>query len=105
MALLISPRSKEPWNSELGTCTNSPAAVGFVESSRPTANIEKESTAPAKGPASEMSTFVLRSGRIDLNYMIKISNQQYIHSSSSIFHKYKKLMRVKSMFPIKNLPE
>jgi hypothetical protein len=29
--------------------------------------METESAAPANGPASEMSTFGLRSGRIDLN--------------------------------------
>lgn len=52
----------------LGTCTKSPAASGFDESSKPTENIAQDSAAPAKGPASEMSTFVLRSGRIDLNY-------------------------------------
>ena len=55
----------------LGTCTKSPAATGFDEISRPTANIEKERAAPANGPAREMSTFVLRSGIIDLNYKDK----------------------------------
>lgn len=62
------PRSKDPWNSELGTCTKSPAASGFDDSKRPTANIEKDNAAPENGPASETSTFVLRSGRMDLNY-------------------------------------
>lgn len=52
----------------LGTCTKSPATSGFDERRRPTANIENDSTAPAKGPASDMSTCVLLSGRIDLNY-------------------------------------
>lgn len=51
----------------LGTCTKSPATSGFDERRRPTANIENDSTAPAKGPASDMSTCVLLSGRIDLN--------------------------------------
>lgn len=68
VALLINPRSREPWKSMLGTCTKSPAASGFDESNKPTQNIENDSTAPAIGPAAEMSTFVLRSGRIDLNY-------------------------------------
>lgn len=52
----------------LGTCTRSPVALGLDESSRPTANIDSDNAAPAIGPASDMSTFVLRSGRTDLNY-------------------------------------
>ena len=68
MALLINPRSKEPWNNKLGTCTKSPVVSGFDERRRPTANIENDNTAPAKGPASDMSTCVLLSGRMDLNY-------------------------------------
>ena len=52
----------------LGTCTKSPVVSEFDESSRPTANIEQDSIAPANGPASDMSTFVLLSGRMDLNY-------------------------------------
>lgn len=52
----------------LGTCTKSPAASGLDERRRPTANIENDSTAPAKGPESDTSTCVLLSGRMDLNY-------------------------------------
>lgn len=66
--LLMSPRSNEPWNNVLGTCTRSPKPDGFDESAKPTQNIENESAAPAKGPANEISTMVFRSGRIDLNY-------------------------------------
>lgn len=51
----------------LGTCTNSSVALGLDERRRPTENIDNDSAKPANGPASEMSTFVLRSGRMDLN--------------------------------------
>lgn len=63
----MSPRSNEPWNRVLGTCTKSPNPAGFDESNNPTQNIDKERATPAKGPANAISTFVLRSGSIDLN--------------------------------------
>lgn len=62
----------------LGTCTKSPAAPGFDESNSPTANIEKDRAAPATGPAIDMSTSVLRSGRIDLNCTKIIVDKQKI---------------------------
>lgn len=93
----------------LGTCTRSPAASGVDESNKPTANIENDNTAPANGPAIEISTFVLRSGRIDLNKKLKIDEQHYLEllshclikkiifyimsvrdSLSPVFHKYNK---------------
>lgn len=67
----MSPRNRDPWKSVLGTCTKSAATSGFDERSSPTVNIEKDNAAPANGPASEISTFAFRLGRIDLNYKIK----------------------------------
>lgn len=69
----------------LGTCTRSLAASGLVDRNRPTANMETESAAPANGPASEMSTFVLRSGRIDLNCTNQVSSTTTSADNSLIF--------------------
>jgi len=76
VALLISPSSKEPWNNWLGTSTKSFAPTGFEESSKPTKNIEKESAAPATGPAIDMSNIVFLSGRMDLNYRSNNKNKK-----------------------------
>jgi len=76
VALLISPSNKEPWNKWLGTSTKSFAPTGFEESSKPTKNIEKESAAPATGPAIDMSNIVFLSGRMDLNYRSNNKNKK-----------------------------
>ena len=76
VAMLISPSSKEPWNNWLGTSTKSFAPTGFEESSKPTKNIEKESAAPATGPAIDMSNIVFLSGRMDLNYRSNNKNKK-----------------------------
>lgn len=60
----------------LGTSTKSLAPAGFEESNKPTENIEKESAAPARGPAIDMSNIVFLSGRMDLNYRMDDNNKR-----------------------------